>query len=95
MAESDPAALADILMHFNNILMARGWDPQKLADATCLDISLIEETLLPSNPKPDLDVLSKFMLVAHFDIKNWQNTKKSLEKIITKYDEVLRKLSKT
>lgn len=95
MAEGNPEVLGDILLHFNNILMARGFNPKKVAEATGLDIEVIDETLSPANEKPDLEALSKIMRVANFDLAGWADTRKSLEKITSKYDEVLRKLSKT
>lgn len=93
--EKDPDKLADLVMHLNKILNARGFTPQMLSLATGFDQEAIKKALLPSNKNPDEEVLVAVMKSAGFDLKNWSDTKRSLEKITTKYDEVLRKLSKT
>lgn len=88
-------ALADLILHLNNILIARGLTPEILARETGIDAESIKNALLPSNEDTDENILVKVMRVAGFDLKNWQTNKRTLEKITTKYDEVLRRLSKT
>jgi DNA-binding phage protein len=95
MAEQDPEALADLLMLLRNILIARGFTLPMLSAETGYNIEAIETALLPSNKNPDEKILLAVMYAAGFDLKNWSDTKRSLEKITSKYDEVLRKLSKT
>ncbi len=95
IASRDPAALADLLMLLRNIVIARGLTLQMLSGQTGYNIESIEAALLPSNKNPEEKVLVAIMRVAEFDLKNWAHTKKSLEKITSKYDDVLRKLSKT
>lgn len=95
MVEENPEMLASLLMHLRNILIARGLTPLILSQEIGFNVEKIEKALSPANKSPDENILVKVMRVAGFDLKNWQTNKRTLEKITTKYDEVLRRLSKT